>query len=281
MANDFDICLSSLREGDRDRYLCCLLTPEVHRGPIAALYTFNMELARIREAVSEPMLGEVRLQWWRDFLEGGSENEYDAPPHAAALRRIISDYDLTVATLINMIEARRFDLYDDPMPDRNTLEGYAGETTCAVIQLSLHILGSGSANRTADVAGHAGVAQLVAGLLLLMPAHTARGQLFVPADILRSANLDRDGFLTGADKIAVKQALNAFIAVGREHLQKARNASDSVTESGFAAMLPICLVEPVLDRAEKLGADVLKQAPVIAQWRRQIRLWSMGRKQLF
>ena len=60
--------MALLREGDRDRYLCALLSPEVHRGSIAALYAFNLEIARIRELVSEPALGEIPLRNRWDFL---------------------------------------------------------------------------------------------------------------------------------------------------------------------------------------------------------------------
>ena len=82
MDSNQQACLSLLREGDRDRYLCALLAPDQARGSLASLYAFNLELARVRELVSEPMLGEVRMQWWKDLLDG--ETHGDASGHPVA-----------------------------------------------------------------------------------------------------------------------------------------------------------------------------------------------------
>lgn len=281
MDADQDTCLALLREGDRDRYLCALLTPKSQRGAITALYAFNMEIARIRDIVTEPMMGEVRLQWWNDVIANPSDGAASGHPVAMALLKAIEDYDLPRETLINMIEARQFDLYDDPMPDRNTFEGYAGETASALIQLCVRVLAGGGGGGTADAAGHAGVAQLIAGSLLLLPLHRSRGQLYVPADIVKSAGLDREEFLAGRQTTSINQALSAFVALGREHLRKAREASGQIASDCFGAFLPVALVGPVLDRAEKSGAALLEAPLVIPQWRRQIRLWNAARRRQF
>lgn len=186
-----------LRDSDRDRYLACLLSPEEKRGALAALYAFNAELARIRDLVHEPLPGEVRLQYWHDLLEGSAHGSTAANPVAAALLIAIETHRLPRKTLIDMIEARTFDLYDDPMETRLSLEGYAGETASALIQLASLVLSPEEAARSADAAGHAGVAQAVAGLLLLMPLHRRRGQIYIPLQILSATGLDRDAFLAG------------------------------------------------------------------------------------
>ena len=253
MDEPYETCLSMLREGDRDRYLCALLMPHRHRGPVAALFAFNMEIARIRDAVSEPMVGEVRLQWWKDLIEGQAHGDPGGHPVASALLRAIDDHALPRQTLTNMIEARRFDLYDDPMPDRNTYEGYAGETASALIQLSVQILCSAESRTSAQAAGHAGVAQLTAGLLLLLPRHCARGQLYIPAEILQAAGVDRDAFLTGEDATGTEHALLAFVALGREHLRLAREAANAIAPDCLAAFLPVATADMFFARAGETG----------------------------
>lgn len=124
--SNVDACLATLRDTDRDRYLACLLSPEPMRGALAALYAFNAEIARVRDLVREPLPGEIRLQWWRDLLEGQGQGDAGANPLAAALLDTVDRYRLPRTTLINMIDARIFDLYDDPITDRNAFEGYAG-----------------------------------------------------------------------------------------------------------------------------------------------------------
>ncbi|PXA90604.1 phytoene/squalene synthase family protein [Caulobacter sp. D4A] len=266
-----DICLATLRDTDRDRYLACLLSPQDKRGALAALYAFNAEIARVRDVVREPLPGEIRLQWWRDLLEGSAQGDSTGNPVAAGLLDAIETYRLPRQTLVDMIEARIFDLYDDPLTDRNALEGYAGETASALIQLASLILSAGDAEKSANAAGHAGVAQAIAGFLLLMPIHRRRHQLYLPLDILSATGLDRDTFLAGEDKPRISAAIEAFAGLGLEHLGKARR-SGTVPAAVFPAYLPVALAEPVLRRAARAGASVLDTALQLPQWRRQVQL---------
>ncbi|MDL2398513.1 phytoene/squalene synthase family protein [Rhizobium mayense] len=266
-----DLCLATLRDTDRDRYLACLLAPEDKRGALAALYAFNAELARIRDLVHEPLPGEVRMQYWRDLLEGQAHGSSAANPIAAELLAAIELHRLPRQTLIDMIDARIFDLYDDPMETRGTLEGYAGETASALIQLASLVLAPEDAPRSADAAGHAGVAQAIAGLLLLMPLHRRRGQLYLPLEILKATGLDRDSFLEGKDTARISAAIEAFAGLGREHLVKAR-AAGNISPRVFPAFLPVVLAEPVLKRAQTLGAKLFDQSFLQPQWRRQMRM---------
>lgn len=266
-----DICLATLRDTDRDRYLACLLAPEEKRPALAALYAFNAELARVRDLVHEPLPGEVRMQYWRDLLEGQSHGSSEANPLASELLTAIEEYRLPRQTLIDMIDARIFDLYDDPMESRSNLEGYAGETASALIQLASLVLSADEAKRSADAAGHAGVAQAIAGLLLLMPLNRHRGQVYLPLEILSATGLDRDSFLAGEDKPRISAAVEAFAGLGREHLAKAR-AAGAIPRVVFPAFLPVTLAEPVLQKAQKLGAGIFDRSLVLQQWRRQLRM---------
>ncbi len=266
-----DICLTMLRDTDRDRYLACLLSPADKRSALAALYAFNAEIARVRDSVREALPGEIRLQWWRDLLEGTAQGDSGGNPVAAGLLAAVDAYRLPRQTLVDMIEARIFDLYDDPMADRNALEGYAGETASALIQLASLILSAGDAAKSAEAAGHAGVAQSIAGLLLLMPIHRRRHQLYLPLDILSATGLDRDSFLAGEDNSRISAAIEAFAGLGLDHLAKARKAA-SVSPAVLPAFLPVALAEPMLRRAAKAGAAVLDTAIQPPQWRRQLSL---------
>ncbi|WP_296038045.1 phytoene/squalene synthase family protein [uncultured Agrobacterium sp.] len=266
LSADKNVCLTMLRDMDRDRYLACLLAPESKRGDLAALYAFNAEIARIRDAVREPLPGEVRMQWWRDLLEGNPHGDSVWHPVAAALLKALATHNLPRQTLLNMIEARIFDLYDDVFENRNALEGYAGETASALIQLSSIVLSPEDAARSAEAAGHAGVAQAMAGMLLLMPLHRRRGQVYVPQDILSAAGLDREAFLEGADKDRIGAAIDIFCAHALDHLEKARR---SVLPSAVAhAFLPVGQVEPVLKAAKRLGAGNLHHGIQLSLLRR-------------
>lgn len=272
---NFDICLATLRDTDRDRYLACLLSPEDRRGPLAAIYAFAAELARIRDLVHEPLPGEVRLQYWRDLLEGQAHGSSEANPLAAALLTTIERYRLPRATFVAMTEARIFDLYDDPMPSRTDLEGYCGETASALIQLAALVLDPAAAPAAAELAGHAGCAQAVTGLLQLLPLHRSRGQCYIPADILASVGSSPQEFLTGDGGPNAGHALAAMIALARDHLAAFERGAGALPESLRPAFLPLALTRANLDRIERAGVSVLRQSPRLPHWRRH---WLLFRR---
>ena len=133
-----------VRAGDRDRYLADLFAPAAPRQHLFALHAFNVEVARIRDEVSDPTLGEIRLQWWRDAVASGDRRR---PSGRGRARRDHRRVRSAARRLRRLLEARVFDLYDDPMPTLNDLEGYAGETASALIQLAAIILAGGHGPR--------------------------------------------------------------------------------------------------------------------------------------
>lgn len=247
-----------VRAGDRERYTASLYAPENKRNALLALYAFNIEIARIRDLTNEPMVGEMRLLWWRDAIVGGSSTETAGHPIAEVLCGAISDNGLPVAAFENMIEARRFDLYNDPMPSRNDLEGYCGETAGALIQLSALVLDADAAATHADAAGHAGCAQAIAGLLSLLPHHAARGQCFVPSDVLAAAGASVEEFTAGEPGASAENAVAAMLALGREHLSAFEALARDLPATLRPAFLPVAATGAWFHKLERAGKQVFE-----------------------
>ena len=140
MDNAYRHCEALVRVADKDRFLATLFAPAERRPALFALYAFNAELAAVGERVREPMAGEIRLQWWRDALSGERTGEATANPVAAALLDTITRHALPVTPLLNMVEARSFDLYDDPISTLETLEAYLAAISSSVMALAARIL---------------------------------------------------------------------------------------------------------------------------------------------
>lgn len=160
-----------VRGHDRDRYLSCLFAPDDKRPHLLALYAFNAEVLRIRDSVSDPNLGLIRLQWWRDTIESicdGGETPHH--PVAEALAAAIAAGGLPREALLDLVTAHEFDLYHDRMPDVVSLEAYLGEAYSRLIQMAAMLLDRGAAPKASDCAGLAGVAQGLA-LILGDPRH--------------------------------------------------------------------------------------------------------------
>src|SRR5919112_3083154 len=152
---NFAHCEALAREADPDRYWASLFAPADKRPHLYALYAFNFEIARVREAVREALPGEIRLQWWRDALQGEARGDLRANPVAAALDETIVRFRLPRPALVDLIDARVFDLYDDPMPTLTDLEGYCGETSSSLIRLASIVLIDGEPGPP-DAAGPGG-----------------------------------------------------------------------------------------------------------------------------
>lgn len=280
MSTDADHVTEIVRSNDRDRYLSALLAPPSHRPALMALYAFSAEIARVRELVREPLPGEVRLQWWRDLLQGTEHGEASANPVAAELMRAITAYGLPRQALVAMTEARVFDLYNDPMPTLNDLEGYAGETVSGVIQLACLVLNGGEDGGTATAAGHAGVAYALTGLMRALPWHASRGQMYLPGDVRARHNLDEASVFRGETTPELKAVLSELRGHARHHLSRVRQAAAGVPPCVDAAFLPLTLVGPYLSRLEAADFDPLKDVCDLSQLRRQWVLWRASGKTL-
>ena len=115
MQDAFAYCAELVRTADRDRFLAPLFAPAEYRGALHALYAFNVEVTRVRDVAREPLPGEIRLQWWSEVLSGGRAGEASANPVASALLTTIERHRLAAPALTALIDAHRFDLYDEPM----------------------------------------------------------------------------------------------------------------------------------------------------------------------
>ncbi|MFO1090078.1 MAG: phytoene/squalene synthase family protein [Hyphomicrobiales bacterium] len=270
--------LELVRDHDKDRYLAALFVPDEMRGRVAALCAFNVELARIRDHMREPMLGEIRLQFWADQVEAILAGETPEHPVAQALADAIRGAALPERAFRGMIEARRFDLYDDPMPTLNDLEGYLGETSSALIQLSALAVAGPAAETAAHAAGSAGVAIGIAGLLRSLPLYRSRGQSYLPGDVLARHGVTVAHVLSGRESPEMAAVLADLRAHARKRLAEARAEIGRIPEAALPAFLPAALVDGYLNALDRAGLAALRAPVEVPQWQRQARLlWSAWR----
>ena len=273
--NNFDHCAALVREADRDRYLATLFAPAEHRDALFALYAFNVEIARLRDVAREPLPGEIRLQWWREVLAGERDGEATAHPVAAALREMLARYGFVATPLLELIEARTFDLYDEPMATIADLELYGIRTQSPVFAMASGILGAGKAPPdlfTLD----AGVAYTIGAMLSQLGRHVSRRQLYLPLEILDRHQVATEDIFAGRASEPLLAALGEMRALTREHLAAAQEKLKSAPPEILPAMLPLALVGPLLRRMERTDYAPFQFEPA-ALWRRQLTLWRAAR----
>ena len=275
MPSHFDHCAALVREADRDRYLATLFAPAEKRNALLALYAFNIEITRVRDVAREPMPGEIRLQWWREVLSGDREGEGTAHPVAAALMESLRQLEIAPERLSAIVDAHTFDLYDEPLPTLDDLDNYAVMTQSALIDVAAELLG---AERSASMMliRSAGIAYTVAGILSGLARHTARGQLYIPIEVL-----DRHG-VKSTDIFAqhVTDTLKAALAELRRHARRqlaaARGELIGAPAALLPALLPVALVGPALRPMDRRGYEPF-DVPPLSQLRRQWLLWRAAR----
>jgi 15-cis-phytoene synthase len=271
MQDPFALGAELVRATDRDRFIASLFAPAEHRGAIYALYAFNSEVSRVREMAREALPGEIRLQWWSDVIDGERADEAGANPVAAALLTTIERYRLSSAKLVDLIEARRFDLYDDPIATVADLETYASKTSSALFALAAQILAGANVEA---VTTPAGIAFAIAGLLRAFPIHAARGQLYVPIELLDRHQVRPHEIFSGRSSAGLKAALAELRNLARSQLLAASAVVEALPPQAIPALLPLALVRPALMRLE--GGDPFSPAE-IAPWRRQWLIWRAAR----
>ena len=274
MQDAFAHCEGLVRAADRDRFLTTLFAPAEHRPALLALYAFNLEIARVREIVHEPLAGEIRLQWWNDMLEGERRGEVAAHPVAAALLASVARYRLGPERLKALIAARRFDLDNEPMRSLGDLEAYAEGASAGLIAVAAQGLADGL--DIGALSHHAGLAHAFAGLLAAFPVHAARGKVFVPLDILARHGAAREDAVGGPATPQLHAALAELRLHARRHLRAAQELLDAAPPAAIPALLPVALAGATLARMERRGYDPFTLIEV-APWRRQLRIWRAAR----
>ena len=247
-------CADLVRSHDFVRYASTLFVPPDRRRALLALYAFNVEIWRVRDQISQPLPGEIRLQWWTDMLAGEGQGGAEGNPVAAELRRAIADFHLPVDPLSRLIDEHQFDLYNDPMPTLAALEGYVTETASALFALAARIAGSAFIE-VEHLARHAGLAQGLTDVIATLPRDASRRQLFVPLQLLESHGCGIEEVFSGRQTPRLRAALLQLIGEARKHLDTSFALLADLPAQVRPIFLPLSLVGRELDRMLRADAD--------------------------
>lgn len=254
MAEIASYCAQLLRRQDADRYLTALFAPGDRREALFALYAFNLEVARAREVVSEPFMGLIRLQWWRDALDEVYQGRIRAHEVIRPLASAISAYSLPHELFARVIATRERDLDTDPPADLAALVDYARGSSASLVELALGILGEPTP--AAREAGEAtGVAWALTGLLRAVPFHAARRRLYLPANLMAEAGLTPGQLFERGSSPALRPVVRAVANEAAVWLSRARARAALVPRRFQAALLPATLAGGYLRRLAAAGYD--------------------------
>jgi phytoene synthase len=261
------------READPDRTLSALFAPREARADLFALYAFNAELSRVAELVSEPGLGAIRLQWWREAIERSADGEAIGHPVADAFGETLNRRKLSRERVSALIDARAFDVETKIMPDMAALDAYVRDTAGTLFALAAEII-SARGEAIDQAARSAGKAYGLTGLMRALPVHASRGLLFLPEEALRHHGTSPEEVLAGKTSQGLNDLLAELRAEAREALRDARSWIAGLDTTARSAFFSLSLVDPYLASLEKVGRDPLRE---IADINPLYRLWRLAR----
>jgi 15-cis-phytoene synthase len=265
-------CANLVRTRDFARYASTLFVPADQRRALFALYAFNTEISRVREQVTQPLSGEVRMQWWTDMLTGAGHGGVEGNPVAAELLLTIRNFHLPVEPLTRLIEEHQFDLYNDPMPSMAALEGYINDTAAALFMLGAAIAARPSPE-IEHLARHAGLAQGFSQVIANLPLDASRRQLFVPLQVLQQHGSGIEEVFAGKQTPKVRAAIDQVLDDARTHLDTAFELLAGVPPEVRPIFLPLALVRRDLVRMSRADADPF----VLRVTSRFSNLWTLWR----
>lgn len=234
---------AQVRSADPDRWLAARFAPVDARRDLVALYALNDELARVGEHVTNPLMGEIRLAWWREGLEAVAAGEpAKANPVMEALKAAVAAGRLPMAQLDALIEARHADLEAEPFADEPALLAYIDRTAGAVMAAAAHALDPASPPRAVVGAARAWG---WAGLFRAGPGLVARGKRWIPKTWDDASDVEIAGHVARRVEAALKAAkdelgalpLAAFPAVAYATLARPYMKHGRLTDLGRQARM--------------------------------------------
>ena len=258
------------READYDRYLSAVFAPAARRESLFALIAFNHEIARIPEAVSEPMLGRIRLQWWREVLDavyaGEPTRRHEvALPLADAIRACALDR----APFDALLDAREADLEPEGPADLAALERYAAATGGSLTALMVRASGADS-ERALEAGRQVGTAWALIGTLRAAPHAAAQGRITLPADLLNGARIAAEDLRAGRGFERFAAVAEPVAGRAAELLAAARQARRAVPRRALGVLLIARLADLYRARLRRATWDARDPRLVIGPLRIQM-----------
>jgi phytoene synthase len=259
----------TVRQADYDRFLTTLFAPDARRADLLALYAFNYEVAKTAEIVTQPLLGEIRLQWWRDAVEELYAGKVRQHETVIALATALQRVSVPRRFFDQLIDAREHDLTPMPFATMQALEAYADATSGHVMRVAARLLGAGEGLDA--IAGDAGVAYGLTGILRAIPFHARQRRILLPEEFLVAAGLHADDFLSGRSAMT-RVLVDRVVAIAQGRLRAARQSA--IPRRQLPALLPASLVAPYLRAIQRGDFDPFRHGTSLSVPRRQLALLS-------
>ncbi|MDG1994929.1 MAG: phytoene/squalene synthase family protein [Emcibacteraceae bacterium] len=212
-------CAAQVKAHDYDRFLITLFAPSEAREDLFALYAFNHEVAKIREAVSEPMLGEIRLQWWREAIEGIYAGEPRNHEVVLPLEQAVKRSNVSASSFMKIIDARTADIYDENPATLTDFENYLGATSGNLTRLAAEMLGERD-EHVLSMAYDLGLVWGLIGTVRAIRYHISLRKLSLPQELMDEFNVTQKDVYSMEENLNLNGLIKALCTSAHGYLEQ-------------------------------------------------------------
>ncbi|WP_120496499.1 phytoene/squalene synthase family protein [Kiloniella sp. EL199] len=249
-------CGEDIKKNDYDRYLTCLFAKDAVRENLFGLYAFNQEIAKTAEIVSEPLTGMIRLQWWREAIEGIFEGNPRKHLVVEALAKAVKDHGLKRDKLDAFIDAREFDLEDVVPQNLDALEEYVSRTSSALLSLAADItfgqsdVGEVGREALEQACQSMGLAWGILGIIRATPFYAAKKRVYLPQDLITQYGLNTSTLFELKSSPELCAVTKELTGQAKVHLNKARGFSGKIPKLAKSPLLLGILADQYIKKLE-------------------------------
>lgn len=266
----FDLCVQDMRDRDPDRYACALFAGDKHLAAMIGLLSFHHELAHSRDDVSEAMIGDIRLQWWRDALDGIFAGTPRKHPTAELLAEVAESQVLDRRLLDSMIDGRAECHNPDGIQTWQDLEDWIYKTSGRLAETMLSVMGVTDANSHAAMR-HVVVGYGLTGMARAVAAMGRQGNVVLPRQEMKALGLAPEAIMRGKEEENLPVLIYDMLDIANGHLAEARKLRSKIDPQAISVLLQARLADYYIVRTKKAGYSF--ENPVqIGALRRQLRL---------
>lgn len=265
-------CAKQIKTHDYDRFLITLFAPKEAREDLFALYSFNYEVAKIRETVSEPMLGEIRLQWWREAIDGIYQGKPRNHEVVLPLFDAIKNKNIAKETFLNIIDARTADIYDENPKTVDDFESYLGATSGNLTRLAAEMIGDGD-EKTLSMAYDMGKVWGLVGTLRAIRYHISLNKLSLPQDIMDQYGVSKRNIFAAEENQNVQNLIKGICGSATNYLEQIANDKKYLSKEVKSIFLLSALSRSYLNMFEKADYNPFAVNEKATMFPRQCRLF--------
>ncbi|KAH7041399.1 squalene/phytoene synthase [Microdochium trichocladiopsis] len=241
-------CVEQLRQSDYDSHLVRNFIPKSRQDAYDAIRAFNLELVRLPDLVTNPTIGQMRIQFWRDAVNNTFAGRPPKEPIMILLHKVLSelrDYPPQGSLnsikfwLLRVINTREKYMDNRPFPSLGALEEYA-ENTYATLMYSVLAAMAVQSMHIDHLASHIGKACGIVAVLRGVPVLAAptppvrspsgmdvgagrNPTLLLPLDVMADAGVrEEDVYRLGPNAEGFQDAIFTVATRANDHLITAR-----------------------------------------------------------